>query len=439
MFLTIITFIIVLSVLVFAHELGHFVVARKFGVRAEEFGFGFPPRVFGVQILKGRKIEKIAETESIEAAIDDYRSADGEIEIVKETITDKITEIDQAVPFKKWKFIKGAGEPRILPGEENMEVGTIYSINWLPLGGFVKIKGENGENENDQDSFASRTIWQRSAILSAGVAMNVLLAAAIIMIGLMIGMPQVIEGIDARAVVSEKNIQIIQILPGSPAAAAGVIPGDIILSINEKQFAGTDELQNFVNESVGQELDYQIKRGREITDYKIKPEIIAETGKGGIGVAIADVGIVRYPWYYAIWEGAKTAILMIGSIIAAFYQLFKGLIMGQGVSADVAGPVGIAAMTGQAARMGVVYVMQFAAMLSINLAIINFLPFPALDGGRVLFLMIEKIKRKPVRKELEAAIHNIGFILLMILIFVITFRDISKFGYIFKNIFEKIF
>lgn len=129
---------------------------------------------------------------------------------------------------------------------------------------------------------------------------------------------------------------------------------------------------------------------------------------------------------------------MIWLIIAAFYELFKGLILGHGVSADVAGPVGIAVLTGQVARMGIIYIMQFTAMLSINLAIINFLPLPALDGGRVLFLILEKIKGRPVRRELEAAIHNIGFILLMILIAAITFRDILKFGDKFRMLWERI-
>ena len=126
-------------------------------------------------------------------------------------------------------------------------------------------------------------------------------------------------------------------------------------------------------------------------------------------------------------------------IIVAFYELIKGLIFGQGVTADLAGPVGIATLTGQVARLGVVYLMQFTALLSINLAVINFLPFPALDGGRFLFLIIEKIKRAPVRREVENLIHNIGFALLMILVLVVTFRDVAKFSGAFSNIWNKLF
>ena len=122
----------------------------------------------------------------------------------------------------------------------------------------------------------------------------------------------------------------------------------------------------------------------------------------------------------------------------AFYELIKGLIMGRGVAIDVAGPIGIAALTGQVAQMGLIYILQFTALLSINLAIINFFPFPALDGGRVLFLIIEKIKGSPVKRELEAAIHNIGFALLMLLVLVVTFRDVARFGDKFKMLWERI-
>lgn len=440
MFLTIITFLIVLSLLVFVHELGHFVVARKFGVRAEEFGFGFPPRAFGIQKLKGEKIKKVAETENIEATVDDYRSAGGELEIVKETITDRITEIDQVVAYEKWKIVKGAKDPEINPDEENMSAGTIYSINWVPLGGFVKIKGENGDNAGESDSFASKPIWQRAAILSAGVTMNIFLALIVIIVGLMIGMPQSLdEGADPRAITYDRKIQVAQVMPNTPASDIGIIPGDAILSIDNQEFFNTEELQNYVNEHIGQELDYKIKREQEIVNYKITPEKMAETGKGGIGVAISEVGMVKYPWYYAIWEGFKTTFMMVWAILVAFYELFKGLILGHGVSADVAGPVGIAVLTGQVARMGVIYIMQFTAMLSINLAIINFLPLPALDGGRVLFLIIEKIKGRPVKRELEAAIHNIGFMLLMVLVLLITFRDVMKFGDKFRMLFDRIF
>lgn len=382
--LTIITFIIILSVLVFVHEVGHFVVARRFGVKAEEFGLGFPPRAFGF-----------------------YKSTEG-----------------------KWKFFFGNKDVQDA-------ADTVYSINWIPLGGFVKIKGENGDNE-DPDSFMNKKIWQRASILAAGVSMNMILAAALLSVGFMIGLPQALDGVNKKAEVSNRNIQIIEVLPESPAAKSGLKFGDSIISVNGNKFINNSELQGFVNGKVNQELEYKVKRGAEEKSFKVTPEVMKETGKGGIGIAIAETGTVKYPWYMAVWEGTKATVLLTWLIIVALYELLKNLILGNGVTADIAGPVGIATMTGQAARMGLVYVIQFAALLSINLAIVNFLPIPALDGGRILFLIIEKIKRRPVRRELEALLHNIGFILLMALVVLVTFRDVMKLGDKFKMIWERL-
>jgi regulator of sigma E protease len=384
MLLTIITFIIVLSILVFAHELGHFWVARKCGVRAKEFGFGFPPRAFGI-----------------------YKNKEG-----------------------KWR--------KVLGGKQVEDAAdTVYSINWIPLGGFVNL-GEDEEGGDDPNHFANKKIWQRASMISAGVVMNIILAAVLIIFGFMIGLPQGLDNISPRAQITDKKIQIVEVMPDSPAEKAGLRIGDVIASINGNAFAGYQELQEFVDEHVGEELEYLISReGGELT-VRITPRLMEETGRGGIGVGIMETGIVKYPFFLAIWEGVKTTIFLTWAIIIAFYELIKGLIIGQGVSADVAGPVGIAALTGQVARMGFVYVLQFTALLSINLAIINFLPFPALDGGRIIFLIIEKIKGSPVKKEIEGLIHNIGFALLMLLILVVTFKDVSRFGDKFRMIWERI-
>ncbi|MBU2233679.1 RIP metalloprotease RseP, partial [Patescibacteria group bacterium] len=391
MLLTIITFIIVLSVLVFAHELGHFMMARKFGVKAEEFGLGFPPRACGF-----------------------YKNNQG-----------------------KWKHIFGKKDVTDCQS-------TIYSINWLPLGGFVKIKGENGaladsEREEDQDSFAGKKIWQRAFMLSAGVAMNIILAAVLITVGFMIGFPQALgEQLNARAHISDKKIQIVQVMENTPAASAGLQAGDAIISIDNNSFLNYQELQNYVASNIGNKLAYKIKRDQDLIEANIIPELMPKTNKAGVGIAITETGIVSYPWYLAGIEGVKTTFILIWAIIAAFYELIKGLILGHGITADLTGPVGIATLTGQVAHMGFVYLLQFTALLSINLAVINFFPFPALDGGRMLFLIIEKIKRSPVKKEVEATIHNIGFALLMVLVVFVTFRDVARFGNVFKNIWEKI-
>jgi regulator of sigma E protease len=216
-----------------------------------------------------------------------------------------------------------------------------------------------------------------------------------------------------------------------------MMQGDTIISINNQPFDSYVQIQNYVDENKGKALTYQIKRGVEDLSLIIVPELMNDTGKGGIGIALAETGLVKYPWYSAIWIGIKQTVFLTWFTLVAFYELIKGLILGQGVSVDVSGPLGIAKLTGQVARLGFSHVLQFAAMLSINLAIINFLPIPALDGGRVLFLIIEKIKGRPVKKELEGVIHNIGFILLMLLVLVVTFRDVLKFGGKFAGLWGK--
>ena len=384
MLFTIIVFLAVFSVLVFAHELGHFLTAKKFGVKAEEFGFGYPPRIVGI-----------------------YRNSAGQ-----------------------WKIVWGSREVKDAPG-------TVYSLNLLPLGGFVKIKGEDDNGDKAVDSFAAKKIWQRATMLSAGVVMNIVLAMFLIIIGFMIGIPQVIDGVDARAKILDERIQIVEVMKGSPAETAGVQMGDIIKNIDGVEFSNYFDLQSYVDSHVNQELNYLIERGGQEVGVIVTPEIRPETEKGGIGVSITETGIVKYPWHLAIWEGIKTTFYLFWVILVAFYELFKNLFVGQGLTQELTGPVGIAVLTGQVAHMGFVYILQFTALFSINLAIINFLPIPALDGGRVLFLIIEKIKGSPVKRELEAALHNIGFALLMLLVIVVTYRDVLKFSGKFLSIWGK--
>ncbi|PIT93884.1 RIP metalloprotease RseP [Candidatus Falkowbacteria bacterium CG10_big_fil_rev_8_21_14_0_10_43_11] len=434
MFITIIIFIILLSVLVFAHELGHFLTARFFGVKAEEFGFGFPPRIFGIQLISGKKIEPVAGISEEKITVTS-NSSDADPVV---SIEEKNTAVKKISVFKRWRLVMGASDPQDCADEQIEHAGTIYSFNWLPLGGFVKIKGEQGES-HDADSLLHKPIWQRAIIMSAGVAMNLIIAAIMLAVGFMIGLPQSLDGISAGAKIEQKNLQIIQVVPGSPAEAAGLTMGDGILAVNGQKFNAYEELSGFVSKKEGQKLQYEIKRGRENLRLEITPKIMAETGRAGIGIAVAETGIVRYPWYQAIWEGIKTTVFMTWYVIIAFFTIIKNLLVGQGAGAEVSGPVGIAIMTGQVARLGLVYILQFAAMLSVNLAIVNYLPLPALDGGRVLFLIIEKLRGRAVPEKVEAAVHNVGFMLLILLVVIVTFKDMFKFSDKFISLFQKIF
>jgi regulator of sigma E protease len=303
--------------------------------------------------------------------------------------------------------------------------------------------GEDDIPGDNPNHFNNQPIWKRFIILSAGVSMNIFLAVILISVGLMIGLPQVTDGEDIdKAIVSNEKIQILEVLDNSPAQEAGLKTGDIILGVDNNKFVRTEALQDYIKDKNGQEVSYLILRGQEEINLNITPvvnEEIREEGKAGIGIAIVTTGLVKYPWYYAIWEGIKNTFILTWTILVAFFDLIVGIFSGKGVGADIAGPVGIASLTGQVARMGFVYVLQFTALLSINLAILNFLPFPALDGGRVVFLLIEKIKGSPVKKEVEALIHNTGFALLMLLVLIVTIKDLSGLGGYFMNIFDRIF
>lgn len=437
MIFTIITFFIILSILVFVHELGHFWTARRFGVKADEFGLGMPPRIIGIQKLKGWRLKPVIKTETVDSTVSEGVTLSGQ-EAIETDIHDDTEEIDVIRPTSRWRLIKGGDEPVYSEEEEKMEKDTIFSLNWIPMGGFVKIKGEDGDQAGDKDSFGSRPIWQRAIILLAGVSMNIVLAIVLISGGYMIGLPQVLDGLKPNAVISDRQVQVVEVLPDSPAAAAGIEMGDVILAIDGQAFTSSDELKNYVAKNDSKTLKYQIKRAGDVLEKEATPQKIAESETVGIGVGIVESGIVRYPFFTAIWEGVKATFIITWAVLVAFYELIKGLIFGQGVGANLSGPVGIAVLTGQVAHMGFVYLLQFTAMLSINLAIINALPFPALDGGRVLFLIIEKIKGRPVQRELEGKIHYIGYALLMLLVVFVTFKDVLRYAGKFKDIWERL-
>lgn len=434
--LTLLIFLIILGLLVLSHEFGHFIAARKSGMKVYEFGFGFPPRVFGIQVLKRMELKKIAETETI--TVEQRHAVFSQGEITEEIITDKVREIDVAVPVRKWRIIWGSKQATELPPIAGYDNGTIYSLNWFPLGGFVKIKGEEGENE-DADSFVSKSFTKKAITLVAGVAMNILLAVVIFSIGFMVGLPQTVDGLGDSVAIKDKKLQIMQILPDMPATQVGLRVGDEIAKIGEIQHPTVEQMQNYADSNKGKEIILEIKRGQEILVKKITPIEYKDTKKGGIGVALAEVGMVKYPWYKAIYKGIVTTVLYLEAIMVGFYMLIKGLISGTGAGAAVSGPIGIAVMTGQIAKLGISYLLNFTAVLSLNLAIINILPIPALDGGRLLFIIIGKIFKRRVSLKFEQIAHTAGFVLLMLLVIVVTVKDLGQFSGAFKGLIEKVF
>lgn len=348
--MTILIFFIVLSVLVLAHEWGHFITAKRAGAKVEEFGFGFPPKIFS--------------------------------------------------------FVKN---------------GTVFSFNLIPFGGFVKIFGENGlEHRHEPGSFTSLKIGRRAKIVAAGVVMNVVLAFLLLSAVNLMGKPSLVDE-NNEVLAQDIKIQVVDVVENSPAANAGIKSGDVV-----KSFADVSSFKSFVKDSAGQEIVLSIKRDAEDLEIKVTPRVNPPADEGALGVALVKTGIIKSPWYLFLWQGLKDTAVLIGVIGSALFLFFKTLILEGRVMGEVAGPIGIASLTGEAYTLGLAYLLNLVAILSVNLAILNILPFPALDGGRLVLLAIEKIKGSPVNHKVENAINTAGFALLLALMVFVTWKDIAK-------------
>jgi len=386
MILTILIFIVILGILVFVHEFGHFVVAKKSGMVVEEFGFGFPPRIAGVQKVDGK-----------------WRWV---------WFHRKISQAENITPQPPLNLRGGEGS-------------TIYSINAIPLGGFVKILGENNDNEDHPGSFINKGFWPRFFTLIAGVIMNVVLAWVILSAGYMIGLPVAIDSladVPAHATLTRPETAVLDVQKNLPADKAGVKPNDVILSLDGKAFNSVNEFQQYINSHQGQAINFQVQRGRQHLDILITPDINPPQGQGATGIEVSLLGRLKYPWYLAIWQGGLATVSGIAGIVYGLYSLFVQHI---GFS-SLGGPVQIAKLTGQVTGLGFVFLMQFTAFLSLNLAVLNILPFPALDGGRVLFLIIEKVRRKRNNQKVEQLVNTAGFIFLILLMVAVTVHDIIR-------------
>lgn len=349
---SIIIFILVLSILVLVHEAGHFFAARKAGLLVEEFGFGLPPRVWG----------------------------------------------------KKY-------------GE------TLYSINLLPFGGFVRIHGEGGEDnvEQPERSFMSADKKTRAAIIVAGVIMNFLLAiVAFSVVYSFTGIPR-----------DTGQVEVVQVMEGSPAQIAGLKQGDVIKNVNEVDITSNRDFIYSIEDRLGEEVvvTYLDSETNEVAKTQLVPRVDPPQDQGAVGVVISSIDIFYPPiWqrpFYGMYYGTQEAFFWGSEVVRGFsimiVQLFRG-----DIPKEVAGPVGIYALTSEAAQFGILTLINFVGILSINLAVLNIVPFPALDGGRLLFIIIESIFGKKILPRSEAIVHTVGIIVLLILIFAITATDIRR-------------
>ncbi|MEZ4103391.1 MAG: RIP metalloprotease RseP [Candidatus Paceibacterota bacterium] len=360
--MSVIIFILILAVLIIVHEYGHFIVAKKWGIRVDEFGLGYPPRA---KVLFKRK-------------------------------------------------------------------GTLFTLNWVPFGGFVKIFGEdpNDESLNGENravALTSKSRFAQATVMFAGPLFNFLFAWIIVLATLFIGLPSAVDTNNEKYI-SESKVVVTEVLNDSPAEISKVMVGD---SIKKVEFEGVDygsiqDIDYSLSNSNNKALNIVLERDGETLEKEILIGDFMVNEKPAIGVGIQSVGIYKPPFFKAILESFKVTGEMIYQITFGLGNLIVDAFRGQADVSNLTGPVGIVSLVEDASSLGIVYLLMFIALISVNLGVINLIPFPALDGGRILFLIIEKIKGGPISPKVANTLNSIGFLILIVLMIFITFRDIMK-------------
>ncbi len=391
-------FFALLAILVLTHEWGHFAMARWLGIAVEEFGFGLPPRVIGLVKVRNEKKRRY------------------------------------------WKIIRKTISLQRLAELKEKIISPIYSLNAIPFGGFVKIIGEDGEEKNNPHSFANQTVGRRFLVLIAGITMNFLLGSLFFTLGFMLGFPEIAD--DATKI-KDPKVQITFVAPTSPAEQAGIETGDIIRSIilpNGKTISidKVITLQSLAETWAGQKIVVEALRGNDLYRFNLEPRANPPTDQGAIGVGLARIGITQYSFWEALKMGPTRSVQLVWIMFDYFRDLVTNFLQAKKVQVELSGPVGIVVLTNQMKEMGWPYLIQFAGAISVNLAFINFLPFPALDGGRILFLILEKLKGRPISPKIEKTAHAIGLYFLLFLMIVITFKDVSRFHDKFAILLDKL-
>ncbi|MCA9363787.1 site-2 protease family protein [Candidatus Kaiserbacteria bacterium] len=365
--MAILVFLLILFVLVLVHEWGHFIVAKKSGIRVDEFGIGFPPKLFGVR--KGE---------------------------------------------------------------------TEYTLNLLPIGGFVRIYGENAEDavmdakegKDISRSFVAKGKWQQAAVLVAGVTMNILFAWLLFAVALGVGMKTVVE----ESAATDSAVMIVtDVLHQSPAEAAGLTPGAEIIAVSVGEAALTTvtptAFSAFIGAHGNEEVMLTYRAGGETHTTTVIPTqgIITDAPtQTAIGTRLVLTEVVSQSFMNAIIESAVLTATSLRDIIVGLGSLLADALHHEADFSQIAGPVGIVGLVGEASAFGLASLLMFTAFISLNLAVINLLPFPALDGGRLLFVAIEAIKGSPINPVWAARLNIIGFFILILLMVAVTYNDIIR-------------
>lgn len=291
---------------------------------------------------------------------------------------------------------------------------TRYSLNAVPLGGFVKMAGE--EDPKVPGSLASKPFGLRLLVLSSGSLMNFLLPLLLFSIAFMVPHNMVYG-----------PVLVEEVAPASPAARAGIAPGDMLLEINGKPINSTGDLQRYVQLNLGREVSLLVKHGDEATEeVQVIPRWRPPEGQGAMGVAVRTLSPTVVKEHHPFWQAIPMGVKECIETFVLFKNGIISMIIGTAPTI-IAGPVGIAQLTGEVAKAGLSPLLEFAAFLSINLAIINILPLPALDGGRIIFVLLELVRRgKRVPAKTEGLVHLVGFAMLIGFLLIVTYQDIIR-------------
>lgn len=360
--MSLLIFIAILIALIWVHELGHFSAAKLFGIRVDEFAIGFPPRLLRV---------KYGETE--------------------------------------------------------------YTFNALLVGGFVRIHGEDpGTAAHDRRSMANKPRTVQALVVAAGILMNLLFGWLVLSAGYVAGMPVSADHAGAGTP-KDVQVQVVYVLPNSPASKSGFMQGDTLKKVSAASgeltvVPGThgEEVQNFIAAHQDESLVFTIARDGAESNFLVKPEEGIVEGKKAVGIQMADVGILQLPIHLALLQGLYSAYDLTLSTAQGLGLFLSQLVMGQAQWSQVAGPVGIAGAGAGAVQEGFAAAALITALISINLAIINLLPIPGLDGGRLLIIAIEGVLRRPISPRVITAMTLAGFALVISLMIAVTYHDITR-------------